>query len=337
MFTERHTRRGFLGLTGLTAMSVVLAACGGGGAAAVTEETVETPEEALLRLIEGNIRYHTDKSTTVNEGVERREKLTKRQRPFATVFSCVDSRVPPELVFDRGLGDLFVVRTAGQVLDQAVLGSIEYGVAELEIPLLVVMGHSACGAVKATVGSIASGEVPEAEIAYLVDSIAPAVAMAKEKMKPVAKTTKKKAAATTTTVAEGEVEVTAEAEVAATAEVAAEGAAAEEEGDDKGATTTVAEEADPDHDLIVHAIHANVELVVERLKEIPLLAEKIKKDRLLIVGGVYDLATGDTDISIGVPDDLMAEIKKLKEAAAPASEEAPAEGEEGATTTEGGH
>lgn len=331
MFTERHTRRGFLGLTGLTAMSAVLAACGGGGAAAVTEETVETPEEALLRLIEGNIRYHTDKSTTVNEGLERREKLTKRQRPFATVFSCVDSRVPPELVFDRGLGDLFVVRTAGQVLDQAVLGSIEYGVAELEIPLLVVMGHSACGAVKATVGSIASGEVPEAEIAYLVDSIAPAVAMAKEKMKPVAKTTKKKAAATTTTLAEGEVEVKAEAQVAA------EVAAAEEEGEDKGATTTVAEETDPDHDLIVHAIHANVELVVERLKEIPLLEEKIKKDRLLIVGGVYDLATGDTDISIGVPEELMAEIKKLKEAAAPASEEAPAEGGEGATTTAGGH
>lgn len=323
MFTQRHTRRGFLGLTGLTAMSVVLAACGGGETAAAVEEAVETPEEALLRLVEGNIRYAADKNTEVNEGKERREKLTKRQRPFATVFSCVDSRVPPELVFDRGLGDLFVVRTAGQVIDQAVLGSIEYGVAELEIPLLVVMGHSACGAVKATVASIATGEVPEAEIAYLVDSLAPAVAKAKEQLKPVTKkTTKKKTAATTTT-------------------VAAEGEAAPAEGEgESGATTTMAEAVDPDHDLIVHAIKANVELVIERLKEVPLLAEKIKKDRLMIVGGVYDLETGDTDISIGVPEELMAEITKLKEEAAP--KEAAAEGEtgttvEGATTTAAAH
>ena len=328
MFSQRHTRRGFLGLTGLTAMSAVLAACGGGGeAAAETEEPVESPEEALKRLIEGNLRYMADKSSTINEGKERREKVVKRQRPFATVFSCVDSRVPPELVFDRGLGDLFVVRTAGEVLDQAVLGSIEYGVAELEIPVLVVLGHSACGAIKATVGSLATGEVPEAEIAYLVDSLAPAVAKAKEKMKPVAKTAKKKAAATTTTtVAEG-------------------GEAAAEESGDSKTTTTVAEAADPNHELVVHAILANVELVVERLKEVPILAEKIKKDRLLIVGGVYDLESGSTDITVGVPEELMKEIEEMKAAAAPKAKEgeAAAEGEGGATTvagastTAGGH
>lgn len=325
MFTQRHTRRGFLGLSGLAAMSAVLSACGGGGgAAAETEEAVETPEEALLRLVEGNIRYMTDKNTTVNEGKERREKLVKRQRPFATVFSCVDSRVPPELVFDRGLGDLFVIRTAGQVIDQAVLGSIEYGVAELEIPLLVVMGHSACGAVKATVASIASGEVPEAEIAYLVDSIAPAVAQAKEELKPVTKkTTKKKAATTTTTAAEGEA-------------APAEGEAAAEGGT---TTTTISEEQAAEQELIAHSIKANVELVVARLKEVPILAEKIKKDRLLVVGGIYDLESGDTDISIGVPEDLLAEITKLKEEAAPKKEgEAAAEGEgEATTTTAGAH
>lgn len=326
MFTQRHTRRGFLGLSGIAAMSVVLAACGGGETAAATEEAVETPEEALLRLVEGNIRYAADKSTEMNEGKERREKLVKRQRPFATVFSCVDSRVPPELVFDRGLGDLFVIRTAGQVIDQAVLGSIEYGVAELEIPVLLVMGHSACGAIKATVASIATGEVPEAEIAYLVDSLAPAVAKAKEQLKPVTKKTTKKKAATTTTTAAAE----------------GEAAAAEGEGG-SGATTTVAEAVDPDAELIAHAIKANVELIVERLKEVPILAEKIKKDRLLIVGGVYDLETGDSDISIGVPEELMAEITKLKEEAAPKKEgEAAAEGGggaegEGATTTAGGH
>lgn len=320
MFTQRHTRRGFLGLTGLAAMSAVLTACGGGGSAgAETEETVETPEEALMRLVEGNLRYVADKTTTVNEGKERREKLTKRQRPFATVFSCVDSRVPPELVYDRGLGDLFVIRTAGQVIDQAVLGSIEYGVAELEIPLLVVMGHSACGAVKATVASIASGEVPEAEIAYLVDSLAPAVAKAKEELKPVTKkTTKKKAAATTTTAAaEGE------------------GEAAAAEGESATTTTTISEEEAAEASLITHSIKANVELVVERLKEVPILAEKIKKDRLLIVGAVYDLETGDVDFSVNVPEELAAEITKLKEEAAPKKEgEAAAEGEgEGATTT----
>ena len=70
------------------------------------------------------------------------------------IFSCVDSRVPPELVFDEGLGDLFVIRTAGQVIDNAVLGSLQFGVAELSIPLLLVLGHEKCGAVKATLETL---------------------------------------------------------------------------------------------------------------------------------------------------------------------------------------
>ena len=182
MLTDRHTRRGFLGLSGLSALSVLLAACGGGDAAPAAEAAVESPEEALERLLQGNARYVADKSQPINEGKARREKVSTRQRPFATIFSCVDSRVPPELVFDRGLGDLFVIRTAGEVVDTAVLGSIEYGIGELEIPVIMVLGHSACGAVKATVASLATGEKPEAEIAYLVDGIAPAVTKAKEKL-----------------------------------------------------------------------------------------------------------------------------------------------------------
>ncbi len=291
MLTDRHTRRGFLGLSGLSALSVLLAACGGGDAAPAAETAIESPEEALERLLQGNARYVADKSLPINEGKARREKVATRQRPFATIFSCVDSRVPPELVFDRGLGDLFVVRTAGEVVDTAVLGSIEYGIGELEIPLVVVLGHSACGAVKATVASLATGEKPEAEIAYLVDGIAPAVTKAKEKLKPAPSTKKKKTAATTTTVAEGE-------------------AAASKESP---TTTVAAADADPNAALVTATIEVNVELVVERLKALPMLAEKIKKERLLIAGGVYDLESGEVKITVGMPEELQ---KKLDEAAA---------------------
>jgi carbonic anhydrase len=139
------------------------------------EMPVETPEEALTRLVEGNLRFASGASKPINESAERRAKVVERQRPFATIFSCVDSRVPPELVFDRGLGDLFVVRTAGNVIDQAVMGSLEYGAYELEIPLLLVLGHKKCGAVKATMETVAAHGKAEGSIAYLVDAIRPAV------------------------------------------------------------------------------------------------------------------------------------------------------------------
>ena len=318
MVPQRHTRRGFLGMTGLGALGLALAACGGGGdTAAATEEPIETGDEALKRLLEGNDRYVADKTKPINEGKDRREKVMKRQRPFALIFSCVDSRVPPELVFDRGLGDLFVARTAGEVLDSAVLGSIEYGVSELEIPLVVVLGHTACGAVKATVGSLASGERPPDEIAYLVDALTPAVTKAKEKMKPVAKTTTKKTAATTTTT------TTAAAEAAKT-EAKAEGKT----------TTTVAAAPDPTAELVAAAIQANVELTIDRLSTVPILAERLKKDRLLIVGGVYNLETGVVDITVHMPEDLKKERDEAAAKAAGGGKKA-AEGEGGATTVAG--
>ena len=314
MLPERHSRRGFLGLTGLTAMSLVLAACGGDSPVAAAEEPIETGEEALKRLLDGNDRFVTDKSMPINEGKDRRTKVAKRQRPFALVFSCVDSRVPPELVFDRGLGDLFVVRTAGEVLDTAVLGSIEYGVAELEIPLILVLGHSACGAVKATVATLATGERPDAEIAYLVDAITPAVTKAKEKMKPVAKTSTKKTAATTTTTA---------------GEGAATTAKAESKG---GATTTVAAAADPMADLVAASVQANVELVLDRLKTVPLLAERLKKDRLLIAGAVYDLESGKVDVTVNMPE----ELRKTREEAMAKAKGGEKKAGEGAATTVAG-
>jgi carbonic anhydrase len=171
------SRRDFLKASGLTAISVTLAACA--PAQVSTEALVTNADEALQRLLEGNERYVANKSTNLNESQSRRVELAQGQNPFATIFSCVDSRVPPELVFDRGLGDLFVIRTAGQVIDQAVLGSLEFGVAELKIPLLMVLGHEKCGAVKATVEAVESNTTAEAEINWLVDGIRPAVEEAK--------------------------------------------------------------------------------------------------------------------------------------------------------------
>ena len=174
---HKFSRRDFLKTSGLTVISMALAACA--PAQIEVENPVSNADEALQRLLEGNQRYVTNKSTDLNESQNRRTELASGQSPFAIVFSCVDSRVPPELIFDRGLGDLLVIRTAGQVLDSAVLGSLQYGVAELKIPLLVVLGHEKCGAVKATVEAVENNATAEAEINWLVDGIRPAVEAAK--------------------------------------------------------------------------------------------------------------------------------------------------------------
>lgn len=104
-----------------------------------------------------------------------RHSLVSGQSPFALILGCIDSRVPPELVFDQGLGDLMTVRSAGEVLDEAVLGSIAYGVLELGIPLVVVLGHQACGAVAAAVHAEETGEHLPAHIQYVADQIKPAI------------------------------------------------------------------------------------------------------------------------------------------------------------------
>src|SRR5438046_3516734 len=112
---------------------------------------------------------------TAEQAAKRRAELTKSQHPFATIVSCSDSRVPPEIVFDEGLGDLFVVRVAGNVINDESLGSIEYSVDHLGVRLVLVLGHQSCGAVKAareTVG--AKGKAP-GHIESLVTAIRPAV------------------------------------------------------------------------------------------------------------------------------------------------------------------
>jgi len=132
-------------------------------------------EEAMKLLVDGNQRFVTEKYAENNIGQTRREEIAKGQHPFAIIVSCSDSRVPPELVFDEGLGDLFVIRTAGEVVDDVALGSIEYAIEHLGVKLVVVLGHQECGAVKATV---AGGEVP-GHIAAIAKAIVPAVNQAK--------------------------------------------------------------------------------------------------------------------------------------------------------------
>lgn len=129
-------------------------------------------DAALKKLLEGNSRHvsgiisHNEQNIT-----ERRIELVAGQNPFAVVLGCSDSRIPPEIVFDQGLGDIFAVRTAGQVLDNASIGSIEYAVEHLKVPLLVVLGHDSCGAVTA---AVEGGEAP-GHMNCLVESIQPAV------------------------------------------------------------------------------------------------------------------------------------------------------------------
>lgn len=133
------------------------------------------PAEALRELNEGNRRWRTFREQHPHETEVVRTSLVTGQHPFAVVLGCIDSRVAPELVFDQGLGDLMTVRTAGEVLDEAVLGSVAYGVLELGIPLVVVLGHQSCGAVGAAVDADESGDALPAHIQYLADQIRPAI------------------------------------------------------------------------------------------------------------------------------------------------------------------
>ena len=132
-------------------------------------------DQSIQILMEGNRRFVTAKPLYPNLTPERRKEVSKGQKPFAIIFGCVDSRVPPELVFDRGLGDLFVIRTAGQALDRAALGSIEFGVKELNIPLVMVLGHEKCGAVAATIEVVEKKAIAHGQINTLVEIIMPAV------------------------------------------------------------------------------------------------------------------------------------------------------------------
>jgi carbonic anhydrase len=137
-----------------------------------------TADQALQELVEGNKRYVDGRpSHESRSGSDRRTDLAKSQKPYAIVLSCSDSRVPPEIIFDKGLGEIFVVRVAGNVPDPVVLGSIEYAAEHLGSPLVVVLGHERCGAVTAAVDA---KEKVSGNIGAIVEAIAPSVAAAKK-------------------------------------------------------------------------------------------------------------------------------------------------------------
>lgn len=150
---------------------VVLAA--GAAFASSPGASVVSADEALQRLMDGNKRFVANEMTSAKQSdTAARTALARSQKPYAIILSCSDSRLPPEIIFDKGLGEIFVVRVAGNIPDPVVLGSIEYAAEHLGSPLVMVLGHERCGAVTATVD--AKGK-PEGNIGALVKTIAPAI------------------------------------------------------------------------------------------------------------------------------------------------------------------
>ena len=177
------SRRAWFAAAGMTTAAIA-AGCGLPKKAAapseVTHPVIRGADQALAELLDGNRRFVTAKRTYPDQSIQVRRELSTAQKPFAVVLTCSDSRVPPEVVFDQGLGDLFVVRLAGNIVDQAVRGTIEYAVEELSTPLIMVLGHQSCGAVAATLKALQPPFAkPAGEVGTLVAAIAPAVEAAK--------------------------------------------------------------------------------------------------------------------------------------------------------------
>lgn len=225
-------------------------------------------DEAMNLLKEGNARYAAGQSTHPNLGSDRRAETVKNgQHPFATIIGCSDSREPLEHIFDQGVGDIFVIRVAGNVAGPDELASIEYGVGHLNTPVMLVLGHTSCGAVTAAVQNAkVHGNLP-----FLINQIKPAVAKARS-WNPTAS------------------------------------------GDD----------------LVVASIKANVYLTMENMfRKSSEVRELVKKGKLLVVGGIYDLHSGQVKWLGAHPDQgklLVAAVKphapaKPKHAPAPAAAE----------------
>jgi carbonic anhydrase len=135
-----------------------------------------TPAKAWQQMIRGNDRFVAGEPNHPRQDVERREEVALAQTPMAALFGCSDSRLAAEIIFDKGIGDLFVVRNAGQIISDSVIGSLEYAVGVLRVPLIVVLGHDACGAVLAAIESQGPDAVPlPANITSLISKIVPAV------------------------------------------------------------------------------------------------------------------------------------------------------------------
>ena len=138
--------------------------------------TPRNGDEALERLLAGNARFAADRKLNDGHGTDRRAELATGQQPWAVIVGCADSRVPPDVIFDAGLGDLFVVRVAGNTaVDPFVLGSVEYALAHLGSPLVLVLGHEGCGAVKGAVAAATEGATEPGSIGEVIAPIVPVV------------------------------------------------------------------------------------------------------------------------------------------------------------------
>ncbi|MBF9067146.1 carbonic anhydrase [Streptacidiphilus fuscans] len=141
----------------------------------MTATMTPTPREAFEMLMAGNQRFVAGATEHPNQDAARRADVVPGQSPFAVLFGCSDSRLAAEIIFDRGLGDLFVVRTAGHVMGPEVLGSIEYGVSLLDCPLVVVLGHDSCGAVGAARAAVTEGASFDGYVRDVVERVTPSI------------------------------------------------------------------------------------------------------------------------------------------------------------------
>ena len=136
----------------------------------------KTPREAWQAMLDGNQRFVSGELAHPRQDIDRREALAQKQTPFAALFGCADSRLSAEIIFDVGLGDLFVVRNAGQVIGETILGSLEYAVEVLGVPIILVLGHDECGAIRATINDVEGNMNANGQFIHkLVDQIRPTV------------------------------------------------------------------------------------------------------------------------------------------------------------------
>jgi carbonic anhydrase len=178
MSTDNQTdsgvsRRRALGLLALSGAAVAVGVAPGTLHAADSFDaaSIGTPEQALAELMAGNARFVSGRTVGPNRNMARLREVAPTQKPFAAVLSCADSRVPVEILFDQGFGDVFVCRAAGNIVTPELIGSLEFGTLVLGSKVLVVMGHTGCGAVKATI----AGDAVPGQISSLYQHIQPAV------------------------------------------------------------------------------------------------------------------------------------------------------------------
>ncbi|GAB7046221.1 carbonic anhydrase [Catenuloplanes indicus] len=170
-------RRALLTAGGVAAGALALpAAASAAPATPPAEPAPTTPAAAVRRLLAGNRRFTSGRARHPHQSLDRLHEVAAGQHPFAVLLGCADSRVSPELLFDEGIGDLFDDRVAGNIVDDLLLGSMEYAVEEFAPPLIVVLGHERCGAISATINAINTGASAPGHIASIVAALRPIVA-----------------------------------------------------------------------------------------------------------------------------------------------------------------